>query len=175
VRIERPDEQVVLAETGASAALTEFPAWGTSLARSVARLRPGFRIAACCAGAIALRLLVLLVNLLPFGSAAGSAQAPRLASLAIVLAAVGVLAGIRLALARGERRDLPAAGFAGAAIGLLAAALFFAFVQTVERALGSRSTSIWALVLLWGSLGALLGLVSTFLAPYRERATEVAP
>jgi len=175
VRIERPGEQVVIPGAGGGAAVSEVPEWGKRLSRRVARLRPGVRIAAGCAGAIAVRLLVLLMNALPIGGGGGSPWEPRLSSFAIVLAAGGVLAGLRLALVRGERRDLPAAGFAGGAIGLLTAALWFAVVQSVERVLGTRSTSIWALGLLWGAIGALLGLVSTFLIPHRRDGPEVAP
>jgi hypothetical protein len=80
---------------------------------------------------------------------------------------------MRLALARGERRDLPAAGFAGGAIGLLAAALFFAVVQSLERVLGTRSSSPWAVGLLWVALGALLALISMLLVPHRKDDTEV--
>ncbi|MFI5456362.1 MAG: FHA domain-containing protein [Isosphaerales bacterium] len=175
VRIERPDEQVVIPEAGAQAAVSEIPVWGRRLSRSLARLRPGVRIAAGCAGAIALRLLVLLMNALPIGGAGGPRWEPRLSSFAIVLAAGGVLAGLRLALVRGERQDMPAAGFAGGAIGLLTAALWFAVVQSVERVLGTRSSSIWALGLFWGAIGALFGLVSTILVPHRDDGPEVAP
>jgi len=175
VRIERPGEPVMIPDSDLREAVSEIPVWGRGLSRRVARLRPGARIAAGCAGAIALRLLVALVNLLPLGGAGASLWAPRLSSFAIALAAAGALAGLRLALGRGERRDLPAAGFAGAAIGLLTAALWFAVVQSVERVLGTRATSIWALGLLWGAIGALLALVSTFLIPHRLDDPEVAP
>jgi hypothetical protein len=112
-------------------------------------------------------LLVLLANLLPIGRAAGQLLDPRLSSFALVLAACGVLGGLRLAVGRGERSDLPAAGFAGGAIGLLAAALCFAFVQSVERVLATGFHSIWAVGLLWGAVGILLALISMLLFPYR--------
>jgi len=175
VRIERPGEPFEFSGAGAGAAGSAIPAWGKSLSRRVARLRPEVRIAAGCAVAIALRLLVLLVNVLPIGHGGGSPWEPRLSSFAIVLAAGGVLAGLRLALRRGERRDLPAAGFAGGAIGLLTAALWFAVIESVERVLGTRSTSIWAVGLLWGAVGGLLAVVSTFLIPHRLDDPEVAP
>jgi hypothetical protein len=92
---------------------------------------------------------------------------------AIVLVALGVFAGLWLASQRGEPRDYPAAGFAGGALGLLASALWFALLQSVERVLGSWATSIWAVGLLWGALGTLLALVSLFVAPHRSNELEV--
>jgi hypothetical protein len=171
VRIERPDHQVLSPETGAP--VSEFPAWGKGLVASVARLGPGVRIAAGCAIAIALRLLVMLANVLPVGGGAGSILDPRLSSFAIVLAAGGALAGVRLALARGESRDVPAAGFAGGAFGVLAAALCFAVVQSVERVLGTRTNSLVTVALLWAAVGAIVALLSTVLIPHRKGDPEV--
>ena len=65
--------------------------------------------------------------------------------MAIMLVAVGMFAGLGLASRRGEWRDFPAAVFAGGSLGLLAAAFWFAVLQSVERVLGSWSTSIWAI------------------------------
>jgi hypothetical protein len=171
VRIERPDQPVFSPDTGAP--VSELPAWGKSLSRTVARMRPGVRIAAGCAIALALRGLVMLANALPIGRGGGSFWDPRLSSFAIVLAAGGVLAGMRLALGRGERSDLPAAGFAGGAIGLLTAALGFALVQSVERILGARSSSLVAVGLLWTAVGGLIALLSTLLVPHHRDDPEV--
>ncbi len=175
VRIERPGDPVMIPESHLGGALSEIPLQRASLSRKLAGLRPAVRIAVGCAGAIAIRLLVALVNLLPIGSGGASIWAPRLSSFAIVLAAAGALVGLRLALGRGERRELPAAGFAGAAIGLLIAAVWFAVVESVERVLGTRAASIWSVGLLWGTIGALLALLSTFLIPHRRDEPEVAP
>jgi hypothetical protein len=189
VRIERPTDQVVLPEAGGGAVFSAASAWTKRMSQSMARLSSPVRIAACCAGAVALRLLVLIPNALPFTGAGAALVAPRLFSFAIVLVAVGVLAGLALARATGERRDLPAAGFAGGALGLLAAAVWFAAVSSVERALGSWASSIgavallWGLVervlgssassigavaLLWGLIGALVALATIYLIPYRR-------
>jgi hypothetical protein len=174
VRIERPVDEVVIPDAASGAAVSGTPAWARRLGQRVARLRPEVRIAAGFAVAVALRLLVILMNALPMGVAGASRFDPRLSSFAIVLVAVGVLAGLTLALRGGEWRDLPAAGFAGGALGLLTAAVWFAAVQSFERVLGSWSTSIWALVFLWGAIGALLALVSTVLIPHRLDDREVA-
>src|SRR5260370_1233432 len=81
-------------------------------------------VGAGCAGLIALRDGVMRMNALPLSGGGASLVGPRFASFAIVLVAAGVLGGLTLALDSGERRDLPAAGFAGAALGLLAAAVW---------------------------------------------------
>ena len=124
----------------------------------VAGLRPGARIVLGCVGAMALRVIVVLINVLTTGGQGAWHVQARLSSVAILMVGVGVLVGVRLASRRGEWRDLPAAGFAGGALGLLAAAVGFAVIQSAERVLGSRSSSFWAVVLLWGAIGALLGL-----------------
>ena len=102
VRIERPGEQVMIPETAGGAGVSELPLWGRRIGRRIARLGPGVRIAAACAGAIALRLLVALTNALPIGGAVATLATPRLSSVAIVLAIGGVLGGLRLA-ARSRR------------------------------------------------------------------------
>jgi hypothetical protein len=172
VRIERSDERVVIPEPGS--AVSAIPLWRTSLGRKVSRLGPGVRIAAACAAAIILRLLVLLANALPIGRAESPLWEPRLVSFAVVLVAGGVLAGIRLALGRGDHRDVPAAGFAGGAIGLLTAAMCFAAVQSLERVLGTRSGSPWAIGLLWAAVGASLGAFSLLVLPHRSDDLEAA-
>ena len=160
VRIERPDEQVVIPEAGRRGFLRRFRSGENDLSR----LSPGCTRGSGSPSPAAARSpcdsSLLVVNAVPIGHAAASLVEPRLSSFAIVLVACGVFGGAALASRRGERRDLPAAGFAGGALGLLAAALWFAVVQSVERVLGSWSTSIWAVALLWGAFGALFALVS---------------
>jgi hypothetical protein len=173
VRIERPVEQAVITET-AGAGFSSVPVWREQLGRSLAGLRPGVRIALACAGAVALRFIAILVNVLPFGGAAGGLIEPRLSAFAIVLVAAGVVAGLRLAIQLGEKRDLVPTALAGGALGLLGSALWYAMLQSFERLLGLWSTSIWVVAFLWGSFGALLGLVSLFVVPYRSNQQEVA-
>jgi hypothetical protein len=91
------------------------------------------------------------------------------------LVGAGTLAASLLAFRRGEQRDVPAAAFAGGSLGLLAAAVCFAIIQSVERILGTRSTSFWAVMLLWGTIGALVALASNYLIPHRPHVSEVAP
>ena len=88
------------------------------------------RIALACAGGVTLRLMAVLVNALPIGGAPGLLIEPRLSAIAIVLVAVGVLAGLRLAIQLGERRDLGPAAVAGGALGLLGSALWYAMLQS---------------------------------------------
>jgi hypothetical protein len=99
---------------------------------------------------------------------------PRLAAVASVLVTVGMIAGLGLASRRGDWRDVPAAVFAGGSLGLLAAAFWFAVLQSVERALGSASISIWAVGSASVMLGALLAVVSLRMFPYRSENPEAA-
>jgi hypothetical protein len=173
VRIERPAEQVVLRDS-AGAAFSGSPLWREQLGRTVAGVGPGARIAIGCAAAVALRLLATLLNKLPVGNAPANLMEPRLSSVGIMLVAAGMLAGLGLARQRGEWRDFPAAVFAGGSLGLLAAAFWFAVLQSVESVLGSASTSIWAIGLASATLGALLAVVSLWIFPYRSEEPEVA-
>ncbi len=173
IRIERPAEQVVIPDS-VSAAISASPLWREQLSRSVAGIGPGARIATGCAGAVALRLMATLLNKLPIGNTPANLMEPRLFSVAIMLVSAGMVAGLGLARRRGEWRDFPAAVFAGGSLGLLAAAFWFAVLQSVERVLGSASTSIWAIGLASGSLGALLAIVSLWMLPYRSDKPEVA-
>jgi FHA domain len=173
VRIERPAEQIVIPESAGGAAFAS-PLWREQLSRTVAKVGPGARIAIGCAGAVALRVLVMLLNGLPIGNAPANLMEPRLSSVAIMLVVAGMIAGLGLASRRGERRDFPAAAFAGGSLGLLAAAFWFAVLQSSERVLGSLASSIWSVGFVSGTLGALLALTSLFVFPYRSDEPEVA-
>ena len=173
VRIERPVEQAAVVETG-GLGLSYDSVWREQLGRTLAELRPGVRVALACACAVALRLIAVLVNVLPVGGAPAGLIEPRLSALAIVLVAVGVVAGLRLASKQGETRDLVPAALAGGALGLLGSAFWYAALQSFERLLGPWSTSLWVVTVLWGSIGALLGLVSIFVVPFRSHQPEVA-
>jgi hypothetical protein len=174
VLVERPVEQVAILDGDAGPVLAN-PARSGHLLRKVARLRPGVRLAAGVLGVIALRLLMVLMNLLPIGRGAAGPLEPRLVSVSVVLIAAGVLVGFALVRGRGEPRDLPAAAFAGGALGLLTAAFSFAVVQSVERTLGTWSNSIWTLALFWGAVGAFLALASMILIPRQDDAPEALP
>ncbi len=173
VRIERPTEQVVIPDS--SGAITfASPLWREQLSRTVARVGPVPRIVIGCAGAVALRLMAGLLNKLPIGTTSANLAEPRLSSVAIMLVVAGTIAGLGLAHRRGEWRDFPAAAFAGGSLGLLAAAVWFAVLQSVERMLGSGSSSIWVIGLASGMLGVLLAAVSLWTFPYRSDEPEVA-
>jgi FHA domain len=173
VRIERASDQVVVPEPGGGASAA-FPLWREQFFGKVARLAPVARIAIACAVAIALRLLVIVINALPIGAAPAHLSEPKLSAVGIILISLGMFAGLALASRRGERRDYPAAGFAGGAIGLLASALWFALLQSVERLLGPWATSIVAVALLWGLIGAALALLSIVVVPHRRNDQEFA-
>jgi FHA domain len=174
VRIERPAEQVVVPESATRASIFAIPRLGHHLSRMLAGLRPGARIVLGCVGAMALRAMVVVINLLTTGGQGAWQVQARLSSVAILMVGAGVLVGAWLASRRGEWRDLPAAGFAGGSLGLLAAAVGFAVIQSAERVLGAWSRSFGAVVLLWGATGALLALVSTVWVPYQSKDPETA-
>ena len=71
-------------------------------------------------------------------------------------------------------RDFPAAAFAGGLIGVLAAAVWFAVLQSVEPVLGSWSASIGAIGIASVALGVVLALISLWVFPYRSNEPEVA-
>ncbi len=174
VRVERPAEQLVI-PAGASAGIVASPAWGGRLLGKAARLGLVARLAGGCLVAVALRLLVVIMNVIPIGRGTAGLLEPRLVSVSVVLSAAGVLLGLALVRGRGEVRDLPAAAFAGAALGLLTAAFWFAAVQSLEKILGSWSHSIGALVVFWGAVGALCALASMIFIPHRDDAREALP
>jgi hypothetical protein len=167
VRIERPVEQVLIAE-GATGGVTGNPAWGGLLLEKMARLRPGARLAVGSLGAVGLRLLIVLMNLVPIGRSGSGLLEPRLVSVSAVMVASGVLVALALLRGRGEARDRPAAAFAGGALGLLAAAFWFASIQSAEKTLGAWSNSLPILALFWAAVGALIALLSLILVPHRE-------
>jgi hypothetical protein len=144
--------------------------WGAHLAR----LKPGVRVAWGALGAIALRTLVGLSARVA-GGPAGSSVEPRLASLALVLAVLGVVLGGILGSRRGDPGDPIPAGFAGGLLGLIGAAVLHAVVRSVEGILGSWSASLWAVGGLWAVIGAVVAGLTTFLIPYRADNAEVKP
>jgi FHA domain len=171
VLIERPSSEVVVPPHNTNGFAAD-PAWRTRLLATVASLRPVARLAAGCLVAVALRLLVAVMNVLPLGGRGTSLLELRLSSVALLLVGAGALTGLALVRGRSEPRDLPAAAFAGGALGLVIAAVWFAVVQSVEKTLGSWSSSLGALTLFWGALGALVALLSVPLLPHRNHAPE---
>jgi hypothetical protein len=171
VRLERPPEAVVIPDSGPAAA-SEIHRWGVDLTSRLAKvpLLARVRVAVICA--VGLRLVIALLSLLPLGASASQPPQLRLAPVAFLLVGVGALAGIVLALRRGERGELTTAGFAGGAIGLLAGAVCHALIQSLERSLGPWSSSIWAVGALWGVLGAVVALLSNLVAPFHSDKTE---
>jgi hypothetical protein len=176
VRIERPAASVVASQVQPGSAGLVLPVLTDHLKRRLGRLSWGARLGALCGGLVALRLVAMFASVLPFGTPTAHALEPRLAKVAIVLAGAGALAGCALARRRGDdRRDLAAHGVTGATFGILVAGVWFAIIQSVERALGSWSTSIWAVGLCWGFIGALVAAISMFLIPHRSGGPEARP
>ncbi len=118
------------------------------------------------------RLLVLLAGLIPVGPSGGSRFEPRLGSIALLLAAAGAIIGGTRA---DEYRDRASCGFAGAMAGLLAAAIGFAIVRSVETLLGGWAGSPIAAVLLWALLGVVIALLSWLALPPSRSLSKLPP
>ncbi len=120
---------------------------------------------------------MILSCLLPIGSRAVPIFELRLPALAVVFAVVGgMLAGwmARRPL-EGDRRDLLASSFAGGLFGLLAAAVAYALIRSVELPLGGWSSSLGAVELVWAVMGAAFAGISIIFIPYHPDRSEVAP
>ncbi len=176
VRVERPAGSFELPEHPRSAA-GETVIARAALGQSLAHIPPGVRIAACCAGAAALRIVAAFMNRLLTGKDPVSGIEPRLASIAIILVAVGVLCG--LAAVAGRRRewwDFPAIAFAAGSAGLLVASVWCALLQSVEHLFAFLSSGSLVLAgLVSCALGAVLAVCSSFLFPYRSSEPEATP
>jgi hypothetical protein len=135
-------------------------------------MSPAARLLFGAGGAMVLRLIIGIAQLaLPGGAGMRAAEA-RLLPVAIALSGAGAVAFGLLAKRRGENRDVPAAAFAGGLLGLLAAAVCLAVIQSVERLLGARSGSLWSIGLLWGAIGAVVALASILLVPHQPAGPE---
>jgi hypothetical protein len=140
-------------------------------ARALASLRIRARIAAGIVAALALRSLVFAAGYIPPGSRGVPITEPRLPALAALCVGVGLLVG----LVRGWRRsrspgDAATTGVAAGLFGLMAAAVIYAMVRTVEGSLGDWSSSFWALALSWSAIGAAIAGVTGLILPSRERS-----
>ncbi|AGA26185.1 FHA domain-containing protein [Singulisphaera acidiphila] len=144
---------------------------GPDLLELVARQPTGLRLALGTLGGLVLRSLVALGGQLPLGQGATEAL-PRLLGPVLLFATAGSAIGVALTAKRGEARDLPPAGFAGACVGVLGAAIVVALCRAVEPILGpAPSRSIWGSGILWAVLGAGIAGLSLLVAPPRP-ATE---
>ena len=111
---------------------------------------------------VVFRVLMLVAGLVPLGPSGASRFEPRLGSITLVLVSVGALIG---SVRGSEARDRAACGFTGAMAGLLAAAVGYALVRSVESVLGGWATSPFAALLLWAALGLAIALVSCLALP----------
>jgi hypothetical protein len=171
VRIGAPERPPELPDSVAfSPGLTVSDRFGPA-ARALASIPTRARIAAGIVAALALRLLVLAAGYIPLGSHGVPITEPRLPALAALCAGVGLVVG----LLRGLRRsrgpgDAATTGIAAGLFGVLAAAVLYAVVRTVEGSLGNWSSSFWALVLSWSAIGAAIAGVTGLVLPSRERS-----
>jgi hypothetical protein len=146
------------------------PAVGLEAEAFLARVSPALRLIGGGIAGIALRGLIAVGDQLPVVRASAGATRPGLAGAAVVLAAAGGLAAALLATRRGEPRDLPPSAFAGAIVGVLAAALCVAICRTIEP--GSVASSGLLACGLWGLFGALAAAGSLAIVPHRDRPPQ---
>jgi hypothetical protein len=142
--------------------------------RRIASVSVPTRLLAGVVLAVAVRSLVAASSLLPFGARGGSLaelHLPALAALCAVIAAIGgLLLGQRSA--EGGPPDAVATGAASGLFGILAAAVLYALVRTVERPLGDWSSSPWVVGLLWAAIGAAVAGITGLLVPFHEPSRE---
>jgi hypothetical protein len=162
IRLERPALNAATAEGANGSGPVDLVIDTRPLGELVAAQPVSRRLILVPLALVVFRLLVLVAALIPLGASGASRFEPRLGSITLLLAAAGALIGI----ARGsETRDRPACGFAGAMAGILAAAVGFALIRSVESLLGGWASSPFAALLLWALLGVAIALVSWLALP----------
>ncbi len=126
------------------------------------------RLAWWSASAAIFRLVIEALARLPEVAGIGSVSANRLDLLgpAAGLSIAGGIAGLILAGRRGEARDVPWAGLAGAILGLLASAIGVASCRAVDSLLpGWFAGSIVPRVLATAAVGAIVAAVTIVIVP----------
>jgi hypothetical protein len=163
VSIEPPAKSEVFVDTG--------PARRADIAAGfrerLAGYSPGRRILFGAVGLGVLRGLLSVGDALSLTLGSNIPVHPSLGGSALVLAALGALAGLRVASRKGEATDLPACAFAGAFSGILLAALGVAACRATEPGFGWLPP-----FLLWLGMGALAAVASLALVPFRPNGEE---
>ena len=108
-----------------------------------------------------------------FGRRGATLDEARLSSMAVAFAVVGVIVVGRLGGRQENRDDRFAVGFTGGLLGVLIATVAHAMIQSVEPVLGTLSSSVGAILMLWVALGALIGLVLAVAIPQCPDSAEV--
>ncbi len=170
VRLGRPERPPAIPDAAAPGPVTTISDLVLPAVRRIGRLSPPVRLGAGIAVAVLLRTLVLASGLVPAGGRGVPLVEPRLPALAILGAAIGATLGLLAGWRRREGGPLDVAGMglASGLLGVLAAAVLHAVVKTVERPLGDWSSSLWAVVLLWGLVGAAVAGASLLVVPHRD-------
>lgn len=140
---------------------------GRPLSERLAAMPLARRLWAAPLALMAFRLLVMAAGFLTPRHSPAAAGDPQLSAVVLVLSAAGLLGGIFLALRDRTRPPLAPSGFAGALVGVFAAAVGFAFIESVESALLGGHRSAPASLALWALLGAALAGLSWRLLPAR--------
>ena len=169
VRVERPRPVAFPVET-AGAAVESVPADSPLAAMPLEQRLWLFPLIL-----VGFRLLVQFSDRLPLGLPPTESGTTGLAATAIMMTVIGLLIGALQGRRGGGPLDVAASSFAGAVGGLLASALGFAAIRSVETAAISAS-SVANLMILWGLIGAILAAASWLAFPHRKRVrTEDRP
>jgi hypothetical protein len=157
-------EQVPVATADGLALPIDLASLGRPLGERLATLSMKRRLLLAPLAMIAFRLLLFLGMLVAPG-VSGNAAEPRLAPLALVTAAFGVVMGLAWSLRRDSESSLVPTGFAGGMLGVLAGAVGFAVISSIETLPGLPADSLVARLIVWAALGALAAPVSAVLVP----------
>ena len=142
------------------------PVGDATLGELIGRQRPVARVATWGLASLAIRLLIGVASgaIGEDSMKASGPDSPGLAGVALILGAVGALSGGVLAARRGGAREAPTGAFAGGFAGVIAASALVAICRSVEPILGTWSTSVLAVCLLWALIGSGLAALSTLVA-----------
>jgi hypothetical protein len=175
IRLERPVGVIPVPTSDFAIAGPDPLAWTIPLRDYTAKLSLSRRVTYASLFAVATRVLVLLIGLIPFGAPAASRVEPRLGALAFALAVAGLAGGTVWGAKGVDRRDVLSAGFAGVLLGFLAAAVGYALIKSGESLLGSWSSSLPVILLFWWLVGAALALLSWITLPPLAKSSEKEP
>jgi hypothetical protein len=159
---ETPDPKIEPMIDGSASRLLD---WSRRPDIIVARIEPGARVVVAILGSILLRLLVVVSSALTFGIPGAALDEARLSSMGVVFTLVGIVVASLLGRQQIKISDRFAVGFTGGVFGLLIAAVVHAVIGSIESSLGTLSSSVGAILMLWAGVGAVIGLVLAVVIP----------
>src|SRR5207248_2705463 len=113
VKIERPARANPLPDFSAEIPRADTAAWRRAFAASVEEMSLIRRVLLAARLMLALRVFILVLGFLPVGALAASRIEPRLGSIALAFAGIGLVIGVMRGARAGHWNDAVPAGFAG--------------------------------------------------------------